>query len=305
MRLSRRPVVAFLASAAAAVGALALVVLLVRKIRVVLAGEVLLTEERALYTVRLEKRVSVTHDVRLLRFALKSPHQKLGFRVGEHVLLYARIGDRTVMRPYTPVSRVDRRGRFDIMVKIYPAGVSRKYPNGGLMSQYLDSLKPGDKIKIQGPKGRFVYKGRGKFSTADGHQLPLVARLGLVAAGSGVTPMLQLLRHLLADNEDKTTVMMIDVNSSEQDIIARQELDDYAKNHAAFRIRHVLSRPPPYEGMLEYVPGPLNQDILTEHLPPPDSDTMVLCCGPPRLITEICKPALRDIGHRASQVLCF
>ncbi|XP_075730831.1 NADH-cytochrome b5 reductase 3-like [Rhipicephalus microplus] len=305
MRLTRRPVVAFLASAAAAVGALALVVLLVRKIRVVLAGEVLLTEERASYTVRLEKHVSVTHDVRLLRFALKSPHQKLGFRVGEHVLLYARIGGRTVMRPYTPVSRVDHRGSFDIMVKIYAAGMSRKYPNGGLMSQYLDSLKPGDKMQIQGPKGRFVYQGRGKFATADGHQLPLVARLGLVAAGSGVTPMLQLLRHLLADNADRTTVMMIDVNSSEQDIIARQELDDYAKNHAAFSIRHVLSRPPPYEGMLEYVPGPLNQDILTEHLPPPDSDTMVLCCGPPRLITEICEPALRDIGHRASQVLCF
>ncbi|KAH7958081.1 hypothetical protein HPB51_027932 [Rhipicephalus microplus] len=120
------------------------------------------------------------------------------------------------------------------MVKIYPAGVSRKYPNGGLMSQYLDSLKPGDKIQIQGPKRRFVYEGRGKFATADGHQLPLVARLGLVAAGSGVTPMLQLLRHLLADNVDRTTVMMIDVNSNEQDIIARQELDDYAKNHAAF-----------------------------------------------------------------------
>ncbi|KAL3257166.1 hypothetical protein MRX96_046509, partial [Rhipicephalus microplus] len=149
-----RPVVAFLASVAAAVGTLALAVLLVRKICVVLAREVLLTEERASYTVRLEKRVSVSYDVRLLRFALKSPppviastFQKLGFRVGEHVLLYARIGDRTVMRPYTPVSRVDRRGSFDIMVKIYPAGVSRKYPNGGLMSQYLDSLKPGDKIQ--------------------------------------------------------------------------------------------------------------------------------------------------------------
>ncbi|KAL1475293.1 hypothetical protein MTO96_037393 [Rhipicephalus appendiculatus] len=160
-------------------------------------------------------------------------------------------------------------------------------------------------INIQGPKGRFVYEGRGHFATADGHLLPPVTRLGLVAAGSGVTPMLQLLRHLLSDNADQTTVMMIDVNSSEQDIIARQELDEYAKNHGAFSIRHVLSRPPPYEGMVEYVPGPLNVDILTEHLPPPDSDTMVLCCGPPRLITEVCEPALRDIGHKPSRVLCF
>ncbi|XP_037557872.1 NADH-cytochrome b5 reductase 1 [Dermacentor silvarum] len=190
LTVNRRPILVFLASAAAAFGAVALAVLLVRKIRVALAGEVLLTQERASYTVRLEQRIPVTHNVRLFRFALKSPQQRLGFRVGEHVLLYARIGDRTVMRPYTPVSRTDHRGSFDIMVKIYPAGVSRKHPNGGLMSQYLDSLQPGDKIEIQGPKGRFVYEGRGLFATADGRRLPLVTRLGLVAAGSGVTPML-------------------------------------------------------------------------------------------------------------------
>ncbi|KAL1418141.1 hypothetical protein MTO96_026158 [Rhipicephalus appendiculatus] len=104
MRLPHRPVMVFLASAAAAVGAFALVVLLVRKMRVLIAGEVLLTEERASYTVRLKERFSVTHNVRLFRFALKSPQQKLGFRVGEHVLLFARIGDRTVMRPVHALS---------------------------------------------------------------------------------------------------------------------------------------------------------------------------------------------------------
>ncbi|XP_075730930.1 NADH-cytochrome b5 reductase 3-like [Rhipicephalus microplus] len=209
------------------------------------------------------------------------------------------------MRPYTPVSRVDHRGTFDIMVKIYPAGVSRKHPNGGLMSQYLDGLKPGDKIEIQGPKGRFVYEGHGQFATAEGRRLPLVTRLGLVAAGSGVTPMLQLLRHLLADNADQTTVMMIDVNSSEQDIIARQELEEYAQHHSTFSIRHVLSRPPTSEDMVDYVPGPLNLEVMTEHLPPPNSGTMVLCCGPPRFIAGICEPVLRKIGHKPNHVLCF
>ncbi|XP_050023596.1 NADH-cytochrome b5 reductase 3-like [Dermacentor andersoni] len=305
LTVNRRPILVLLASAAAAFGAVALAVLLVRRIRVFLAGEVLLTQDRSSYTVRLEQRVPVTHDVRLFRFALKSPKQMLGFRVGEHVLLYARIGDRTVMRPYTPVSRTDQRGSFDIMVKIYPAGVSRKHPIGGLMSQYLDSLQPGDKIEIQGPKGRFVYEGRGHFATADGRRMPLVTRLGLVAAGSGVTPMLQLLRHLLADAIDQTSVMMIDVNHSEEDIIARQELDDYAKSNEAFSIRHVLSKAPAYEGMTGYVPGPLNMDIMTEHLPPPDSGTMVLCCGPPRLIADVCAPALRDIGHKPHRVLYF
>ncbi|XP_075730927.1 NADH-cytochrome b5 reductase 2-like [Rhipicephalus microplus] len=209
------------------------------------------------------------------------------------------------MRPYTPVSCVDHRDSFDIMVKIYPAGVSRKHPNGGLMSQYLDSFKPGDKIEIQGPKGRFLYEGRGQFATAEGRGLPLVTRLGLVAAGSGVTPMLQLLRHLLADNADQTTVMMIDVSSSEQDIIARRELEEYAQHHGTFSIRHVLSRPPTSGEMVNYVPGPLNLEVMTEHLPPPNSGTMVLCCGSPRFIAGICEPALRKIRYKPNHVLCF
>lgn len=305
--MDRRTVLLTLASAAAAAGALALVVLLTRRVRVALAGEVLLGDKAALYWVRLEQRSSVAHNVHLFRFALHSHKQRLGFRVGEHVLLHARIGDLTVARPYTPVSHVDRRGSFDILVKVYHAGESKKFPNGGVMSQYLQSLRPGDKIQVQGPRGRFVYEGRGYFSLgADGVRLPLVTRLGLVAAGSGVTPMLQLLRHLLADDIDQTRVMMVDVNHSERDIIERQELDEYARSHAQhFSICHVLSKPPPCENTAACVAGPLNLDIMTEHLPPPDAGTVVLCCGPPSLITDVCKPALRDIGHKPQRVLCF
>ncbi|KAL3223561.1 hypothetical protein MRX96_049725 [Rhipicephalus microplus] len=163
----------------------------------------------------------------------------------------------------------------------------------------------GDPLTTKGPKGRFLYEGRGQFSTDQGRRLPLVTRLGLVAAGSGVTPMLQLLRHLLADNADQTTVMMIDVNSSEQDIIAHQELEEYAQHLDTFSIRHVLSRPPTSEDMVDYVPGPLNLEVMTEHLPPPNSGTMVLCCGPPRFIAGIYEPALRKIGHKPNHVLCF
>ncbi|KAL3224195.1 hypothetical protein MRX96_049611 [Rhipicephalus microplus] len=115
----------------------------------------------------------------------------------------------------------------------------------------------------------------------------------------------QVLRHLLADNADQTTVMMIDVNSSEKDMIARQELEEYAQHHDTFSIRHVLSRPPTSEDMVDYVPGLLKLEVMTEHLPPPNSGTMVLCCGPPRFIAGICEPALRKTGHKPNLVLCF
>ncbi|XP_049511091.1 NADH-cytochrome b5 reductase 2-like [Dermacentor silvarum] len=192
------------------------------------------------------------------------------------------------------------------MVKVYHTGVSEKFPEVGLMSQFLDTVPLGAKLKIQGPRGRFVYEGQGRFVTVDGSRLPQATWLGLVAAGSGVTPMLQLLRHALVDETDETKIKMIDVNSTEEDIIARRELDHYAKVHAErFSLCHVLSKPPTGEGAIKYVKGPLTTGTMAEHLPSPTADTIVLLCGPQKFLSELCKPALSAIGHKTQRVLCF
>nr|XP_054922681.1 NADH-cytochrome b5 reductase 2-like [Dermacentor andersoni] len=161
-------------------------------------------------------------------------------------------------------------------------------------------------MEIQGPRGRFVYEGQGRFLTVDGSWLPPATWLGLVAAGSGVTPMIQLLRHVLADVTDKTKIMMIDVNRTEEDIIARRELDNYAKVRAErFSLCHVLSKPAPSEGAITYVAGPLTPAIMAEHLPSPTAETIVLLCGPQKFLSDLCKPALNAIGHKTQRVLCF
>ncbi|KAH7937520.1 hypothetical protein HPB49_012817 [Dermacentor silvarum] len=194
-----RKLLVFAASATAAFGAIALAMLIIRKLGISLTSDVLLVDPNAWYTVRLERRIPITPNVRLLRFSLRNRYQA---------------------------------GGFDIMVKVYHTGVSEKFPEVGLMSQFLDTVPLGAKLKIQGPRGRFVYEGQGRFVTVDGSRLPQATWLGLVAAGSGVTPMLQLLRHALVDETDETKIKMIDVNSTEEDIIARRELDHYAKVHA-------------------------------------------------------------------------
>ncbi|XP_075553583.1 NADH-cytochrome b5 reductase 2-like [Dermacentor variabilis] len=301
-----RQLVVIVASVAAAFGAFALVMLLMRKIGIPFTNDVLLVDPNAWYTVRLERRIPITPDVRLLRFSFRSRYQTLGICVGQHLLLCARIDGCSVTRPYTPVSRCDQAGGFDIMVKVYRRGVSREFPEVGGMSQFLDTVRLGTKLKIQGPRGRFVYEGHGRFVTVDGSWLPPATWLGLVAAGSGVTPMLQLLRHVLADGTDKTKIMMIDVNRTEEDIIARRELNGYAKAHAErFSLCHVLSKPPTGEGATTYVAGPLTPGIMAEHLPSPTAETIVLLCGPRTFLSDLCKPALNAIGHKTQRVLCF
>ncbi|XP_054922423.2 uncharacterized protein [Dermacentor andersoni] len=262
------------------------------------------------YTVRLKERVQVTHNTRLLRFELPSENQVLGCAVGQHVYLWTRLGERLLVRPYTPVSPRDQRGSFDIIVKVYRQATSSSVPDGGIMSQTLDSLMPGDPIQVQGPKGEFEYVGGGRFIMENGSMLCLASHIGLVAAGSGVTPMLQLLRHKFADPNDVTRIFMINVNHSEKDIIMHQELKDYAKHQRrTFRLCNVLTEMPVRNVLKktheDYVAGPLTQSIMEEYLPPPSSYSIILICGPPRMISELCQPALRNIGHDRLRVLVY
>ena len=49
-----------------------------------------------------------------------------------------------------------------ILCQVYFKNVHPKYPEGGKMCQYLDSLEIGDTVDIRGPAGKLTYLGRGK-----------------------------------------------------------------------------------------------------------------------------------------------
>ena len=61
------------------------------------------------------------------------------------------------------------------------------------MSQHLDHLKIGDSILVQGPKGRLTYLGNGlvQIKLGDSVRQIQVSHLGMMAGGTGITPMLQ------------------------------------------------------------------------------------------------------------------
>lgn len=52
--------------------------------------------------------------------------------------------------------------------QVYWAGEVERFPEGGKMSQYLESLTVGDHIEVKGPLGHFSYLGRGRCA----HQKP-------------------------------------------------------------------------------------------------------------------------------------
>ncbi|KAI2598116.1 cytochrome b5 reductase 3, partial [Homo sapiens] len=116
------------------------------------------------YPLRLIDREIISHDTRRFRFALPSPQHILGLPVGQHIYLSARIDGNLVVRPYTPISSDDDKGFVDLVIKVYFKDTHPKFPAGGKMSQYLESMQIGDTIEFRGPSGLLVYQGKGKFA---------------------------------------------------------------------------------------------------------------------------------------------
>jgi NAD(P)H-flavin reductase len=230
-----------------------------------------------------KKRVSP--DSFLFTFALPSASQPLGLPLGTHIVMRATIptysspGGEEIVRKYTPTSRFDVKGRIELLVKVYYA--TERFPEGGIMSQYLDSLKLGDKIEVSGPKGRLNYLGKGRF--AIGKEEVRVKRVGLIAGGTGITPCFQLIQYITDNEPGEIELSLIYANKTEEDILLRSELDTLVKKEQ-LRVFYTLDNP---SQNWSYGKGFVSQDMISEHLPL--ADCFIAYCGPPPMNNMINK----------------
>lgn len=173
----------------------------------------------------LDRKV-LTHNTRRFRFVLPHQDQKLGLPVGQHISIRTRSPDGTqVIRPYTPTSEGNARGYVDFVIKVYPEGK---------MSQAMDSLKVGETMEFKGPKGLFSMEKHGSAS-----------KIGMIAGGTGITPMFQVAMAFLKDPNNTTEFSLLFANVTEEDILLREELDDLAKRFPKrFKVYYVLDKPP-------------------------------------------------------------
>lgn len=265
----------------------------------------LLQDPNVKYTVQLIEKEVLSHDTRRFRFSLPSSEHILGLPIGQHIYLSATVDNNLVIRPYTPVSSDDDRGYVDLVVKVYFKDVHPKFPQGGKMSQHLESLPLGSDIHIRGPSGLLVYNGKGEFLIKPDKKSPAVPhdvkKLGMIAGGTGITPMLQLIREVFKDPQDSTELHLIFANQSEDDILLRNELESIESEHPdQFKLWFTVDRP--VDGW-KYSSGFINGDMIREHLPAPDESTLILMCGPPPMINFACQPNLDKLGY--SQRLRF
>ncbi|XP_021858426.1 NADH--cytochrome b5 reductase 1 isoform X2 [Spinacia oleracea] len=208
---------------------------------------------------KLVKRTQISHNVAKFTFALPSPTSLLGLPIGQHISCRGKDGQgEEVIKPYTPTTLDSDVGRFELVIKMYPQG---------RMSHHFREMRVGDYLAVKGPKGRFKY------------QPGEVKAFGMLAGGSGITPMFQVARAILENPKDKTKVQLIYANVTYEDILLKEELDGLTENYPdRFSIFYVLNQPP--EGWKGGV-GFVSKEMIKEHCPAPASDIRILRCGPP------------------------
>ena len=280
------------------------------------------------HMVPLIDKIPISPDTYNFRFGLPSPDHVLGLPIGQHVIIFANVGDERVMRKYTPVTSDEDKGHFDLVIKVYKSGVNPLFPDGGKMTQHVDNMNIGDVIPVAGPVGRMWYHGKGRVTMMPkrpkgpkgpgrrgDHKPPgergpaapppgpekrqgTYKKMGMIAGGSGIAPMLQLIEAVIRDPDDKSQMSLLFANQSEKDILLRDRLDVLVKeNPDRLKVWYTVDRVEEGDGW-QYSTGFVDADMIEQHLPPPADDTLILICGPPAMIRMACNPNLDKLGYQ-------
>lgn len=204
----------------------------------------------------IDKKV-LSYNTRLFRFGLPTKDTLLGLPIGQHITFKAKGDDgKDFFRPYTPTTDDDTPGHVDFVIKVYPEGK---------MSQHLDKMEVGQTMLFKGPKGRYQYQ-QGSLNA-----------IGMLAGGTGVTPMYQVANAILKNPADKTEITLLFANVSADDILIEEELTNLQALSPQFKVHYVLNKAPPGWTGAE---GFITSDLIKKHFPPPGEGVKILRCGP-------------------------
>lgn len=212
-------------------------------------------------------------------FTLKLPSW-MRHRAGQHydIRLTAEDGYQT-QRSYSIASEPEREGDVDITVE--------RIADGEVSSYLHDIVIVGDRVEVRGPiGGYFVWDA----SLSD----PLL----LIAGGSGVVPLMSMIRHRAAVRANNPTALLYSSRTVE-DVIYYNELDSLSKSNGGLSVFHTLTRSQPadWKGYSRRI----DETMLREVAGPLGRSAQVFICGP-TLMVESAANALVKIGINSNQI---
>ncbi|KAI9202202.1 putative NADH-dependent fumarate reductase [Polychytrium aggregatum] len=237
---------------------------------------------------RLRSSQQLGGHIRLFRFDLPSYNATSGMDVGQYVSVRAHINDQPVIRMYSPCNRPDERGALDLLIKVDP--------KGGVMSTFMNSLRPGSlEMEFQGPHGGI------KGLDIENRSSP-IKKIGLIAGGTGIAPMLQIIRSIFHHQRDDIEINLIYGAATPEELVFRERLDAAAKKHPNFKISYTVDSDPDakWSGRVGFVDAALIQQGMFA----PSDDIKIIICGPWNMCQAI-KKTLPTLGYTNDMFYSF
>jgi len=158
----------------------------------------------------------------------------------------------------------------------------------GEVSPYLaGELRAGDQFELRGPIG-------GHFTWRAEQGGPLL----LVGGGSGLVPLMAMLRHRAAAGSG-VPVRLLSSSRAYEDIVYREELDRLAAADPSLRVTHTLTRgqPPGWTGYRRRIDAALLGEVAW----PADQCPLAFVCGPTPFV-EVAATSLQGLGYPSERV---
>jgi ferredoxin-NADP reductase len=202
-----------------------------------------------------------------------------GHKAGQHVDVRLTAEDGYQAQRSYSIASAPEDGRLELVVERL---------DDGEVSPYLtDELRAGDMLELRGPVGGWF-----TWEATDGG--PLL----LVAGGSGIAPLMAMIRHRAVAGSDAPTRLLYSSRSREE-IIHAEELDRLAASDASLEVVHTLTRaqPPGWKGYRRRI----DKEMLGEVAWRPQERPLAFICGPTSLV-ETTATALVELGHDAGRI---
>lgn len=198
--------------------------------------------------------------------------------------------DEPVIRAYSMANYPEEKGivKFNIRVATPPPGQDHIPP--GIMSSYVFSLKPGDKITVYGPFGEFFAKDTD-------------AEMVFIGGGAGMAPMRSHIMDQLLRLKSTRKMSFWYGARSLREAFYVDEYDKLAAEHENFEWHLALSDALPednWEGPTGFIHNVLYENYLKDHPAPEDCEFYM--CGPPMMNASVIK-MLEDLGVEPENIL--
>ncbi len=220
-----------------------------------------------------EKIIDETHDVKTFIFK-NTRNEIINYKAGQHLPLALTIDDEVVNRCYTLSSSPTRPHTLALTIKKLVNG----YIQGTASSFLHDEFLVGDKLTCKQPSGNFHLDGKDN------------SKVLLLSAGSGITPMLSMLK-LMTDQAVINDVVFFHSALSEKDLIAKHEVTALASQHGNCKVHYTLTRSS--EPDWQHYQGRVSKQMLTDIVDL--TQRQVYVCGP-KAFREYTKSLLLELG---------